>query len=35
VTVVWSVQGLHVWIQYSPPRKLLVRLVRATVAVKR
>jgi hypothetical protein len=35
VTVVWSVQGLHVWIQYPPPRKLLVRLVRATVAVKR
>jgi hypothetical protein len=35
VTVVWSVQGLHVWVQYPPPRRLLVQLVRATVAVKR
>jgi hypothetical protein len=35
VTVVWSVHRLHVWVQYPPPRRLLVRLVRATVAVRR
>jgi hypothetical protein len=35
VSDVWSVQGMRVWVQDPPPRKLLVRLVRATFAVKR
>ena len=33
--IVWIVQKRHVWVEYPPPRALLVRLVRASVAVKR
>jgi hypothetical protein len=35
VRVFWIVQKRHVWVEYPPPRRLLVRLVRASVAVRR
>jgi hypothetical protein len=35
VRVFWIVQRRHVWVEYAPPRRLLVRLVRASVAIRR
>jgi hypothetical protein len=35
IRVFWIVQRRHVWVEYAPPRKLLIRLVRASIAVTR
>jgi hypothetical protein len=35
VRVTWIVQRRHVWVEPPPPRRLLVRLVRASLSVKR
>ena len=34
VRVTWIVHRRHVWVEPEPPRKLLVRLVRASLTVK-